>query len=183
MTLSTGYVLIEKGAELTLRWMSPTLPFFFAVVASAGVLLLPLAFFFRTPLAAWTARHLHWRLSPRALAFLAPGLSIVCAVGLFFTRPARPVIEWRFNDEGFEIQSLNGAARMKWSEVASARFDDRAPNLQKASLVLKAADNREAWLILEWLLPAHREKVLSRIRKSLPKSGGFLPKDEKTKPA
>jgi len=169
MTLSTGYTLFEKGAELTLRWMSPTLPLFFAILAGAGVLLLPLAFFFRTPVAAWTARHLHWRLTPRALAFLAPGLSIVCAVGLFFARPARPVIEWRFNNDGFEIQSLNGAARMKWAEVASARFDDRAPDIQKASLVLKSADNREAWLILEWLVPAHREKVLARISAGLPR--------------
>lgn len=179
MTLSTGYTLFEKGAELTLRWMSPTLPLFFAILAVAGVLLLPLAFYFRTPVAAWTARHLHWRLTPRAVGFLAPGLSIVCAVGLFFARPARPVIEWRFNDEGFEIQSLNGAARMKWSEVVSARFDDRAPDLQKASLVLKSADNREAWFILEWLVPTHREKVLSRIRNALPKSvllGGGITK-------
>lgn len=169
MTLSTGYVLLEKGAELTLRWMSPTLPLFFALLAGAGVFLLPLAFFFRIPVAAWTSRHLHWRLTPRMLAFGAPGLSIVCAVGLFFARPPRPVIEWKFNNEGFEIQSLNGAARMKWPEVASARFDDRAPNLQKASLVLKSTDNREAWFILEWLVPAHREKVLSRISAALPR--------------
>jgi hypothetical protein len=58
---------------------------------------------------------------------------------------------------------------MTWAEVASARFDDRAPDADTAALVLKSADNREIWLILEWLVPSHRQKVLERVSAGLPR--------------
>ena len=169
MTLSTGYTLMEKGADLTLIWLSPTLPLFFTVLAMLGLVLMPLAFFFRARVAPWTVRHLHWGLSARALGFLAPTLSILCGAGLLFARPARPVIEWRFTKDGLAIQSLNGPAKMAWSEVASVRFDDRAPDQSNAALVLQSTDKREIWLILEWLVPTHRQKVLDRVNAGVPR--------------
>jgi hypothetical protein len=134
----------------------------------AFLAVLPLLFVFRGPVARFAGRHLHVSVAPRTLALGAPVLSLLCGGLLIFYRPPEVMIQWRLDAAGISVQSLNGAAEMKWSELGSAALDPRNPRPDEAALVLTSKDGRELWLVLAWLTDTHREKVLGYIRHAAP---------------
>ena len=161
---SQGYSITAWADHLQVVWMSPALP---AALKGSLVLLLllfPILFFFRVRLAGFMAQHMHMPVSPRGLGIGAPLLSIAAGITLFFARPATPAIEWKFDTTGFLARSINGAVSMKWDDVASARLDERDPQQDKASLVLKSKEGKEAWLVLHWLQPQHRTQVMAFLK-------------------
>ncbi len=178
--LSHGYTILEVADTLLFMWMAPTWPAtarFFLLALLVG---LPILFVFRRPAAEFGARHMHFTfLTPRIIGLGAPALSLAAGLGLWLARPAPPLIQWRLDKEGVTLQSPNGKSSMKWSEVVSIQFDERSPEPEKAAVVLKTKDGREAWFILSWLQQVHREKLLSWINNHAPVRLGAAPSSSK----
>lgn len=167
--LSHGYTILEVADTLFFMWMPPTWPATARFFLLALLVLLPVLFIFRSRAAEFGARHMHFTfLTPRRIGLGAPALSLAAGLGLWLARPAPPLIQWRLDKEGVTLQSPNGKSSMKWSEVVSIQFDERSPEPDKAAVILKSQDGREAWFILSWLEPPHREKLLSWINSHAP---------------
>jgi hypothetical protein len=184
MMLSQGYTLREWADNLQVFWMSPALPFPLKLGAIFLLIVLPFVFYFRVPLAAFASRQLHIPLSPRGVGIGAPILSALAGVVLLFSRAQTPVIDWRFGPAGLSAKTLNGMVEMKWEDVASARWDEREHSKSKASLVFLSKDGKEAWLVLYWITPEHRAKVMNFIK---PRARGLfnlpeLPPEPEEKP-
>jgi hypothetical protein len=173
LVLFNSYTISETQKVLAVIWGSPSLPEGLRWGCVFLLTLLPALFLFRLQIARGAARFVpNIAPSPRTVGLLAPGLSLLLGGLLWFTQPSEPLIEWIFSPEGVFLKSPRGAVRLRWDEIASIRLDDRNPDPELASLILKTKDGREAWIILEWLEPLHREKILSRLEAERP---GQLP--------
>lgn len=171
--LFNSYTITEVPGTMSILWSSPTLPPFLRGLCLAGLGILPFVFFFRAALSrGWARWNLRPALSPRTLGGAVPGLSLLLGGALWFSGPSRPLILWQFTSDGIYLKSDRGETRLLWKDIDSTRLDDRNPNPELAGLILRAKDGREAWLVLEWLTPLQREKVLDWVEGALP---GKLP--------
>ncbi len=172
--------MIELKDALIFLWMLPSLSGGWRGACLGLLAVLPFLFLFRRPAAAFAGKHLHWTgVTPKTLGLLAPSLSILAGTLLWFTRQPQPAIQWHLTREGAVLKSVNGETSLRWPDVESVTFDVRSPSPENASLIVKTKDGKEAWFVLSWLQPAHREKLLSWINAQAPGKLGVITGDLK----
>lgn len=158
------YELSEHAGSLLVEWMKPTLPIEIKMICLGVLVLLPFLFIFRRPIARFSDRHLHIHWSPTVFGILAPLMSLVCGVLLFFVREPAPKIFWGLGPIGITVKTPNGPTSLRWSDVDSAAYD--AQNPEKTTLVLKSKEGQNIQLVLAWVAPEHQDKILGFINQS-----------------
>lgn len=163
------YSIFESSGTMLFQWMTPSLPGEIRALCVGLLALSPFLFLFRGALAPFARKHLHLGfVSPDRLAWAAPALSLIAALGLWLGRPSPPMIQWRLGPASFELKSANGVAAMRWDEVERVRFDERSPTPEKAAMILTSKSGKEAWFVLSWLRPEHREKLILEVNARAP---------------
>jgi hypothetical protein len=162
--IPSEYILFEKAGTLVVEWMEPPFPAEIKVLAVGLLALMPFLFYFRSPIARFADRYLHIHGSPKTVGLLAPALSLLCGVTLFFVREPRRIILWDLETFGISVKTPHERGSLFWKDVSAAAYDTKPPTHE--TLVLSSKDNQSVRLDLSMVEPTHQEKIIDFINRS-----------------
>ncbi len=163
-----SYQWVTEANNLTVQWTSDSLLVTGRVLgvalAGAGAWLLSLGIRKETLRPFW--------LAAGGIAFAAGALLFA---GTFIKPPSQ---RWNVDAAGVRVTSPESTALVPWEELQTVRVDRQSGKLDRASLVLKDKAGKETWLVMSWLIPQHRRKMIDILNRHAPRAMAPVLSDE-----
>lgn len=158
------YTFTEESGSIVVEWMTRTLPVELQYFALGLLVVLPFMFVFRGAFSRFADQHLHIHGSPKIFGVLAPCLSLLSGLTLFFVREPRRIILWDLEMFGISVETPHERGSLFWKDVSAAAYDTKTPT--QATLVLSSKGNQSVRLDLSKVEPTHQDKIIDFINRS-----------------
>lgn len=157
------YFLSDEAGVLRVDWIGSTLPVELKVIALGLLILMPILFIFRRPLAAFADRHMHIHLSPTVYGVIAPIVSLGCGTFLIFVREPSQIMSMTLDQKGVSVTAGDKTSTTAWNDIATAVVLDPKQARDGGGLVLTTKSGGQNRLPIFRMAFEHQDKVVQRI--------------------